>query len=594
MNAETLATRARATAFAAGRYGRLAVRNVLHSRLLRWRYRGPRIERLVLMPPDLRTADPSFAAEIYHGHFGLAGEIAMTGTESPFLIEPPSEAWKRELHGFGWLRHFHAAGDEISREHARALVRDWIAVHGRPGGFAWRPDITGRRVISWLSHAGVFLRGADEMYYETALESLAEQLRFLRANYRDAPPGVPRLTALIALTFAGICTEEHQSSGFARPRAFAEELRNQILPDGGHISRNPRELVEIALDLLPLRQCFVARDQAPPPELLAALDRIMPMIRFFRFGDSSLARFNGSGATPIAELAAVLSHDDVQGEPVAFAHHSGYCRLKSGDTIVIADTGHAPPLAYSTAAHAGCLSFEMSSGIYPLIVNCGAPERGDASWRIVSRSTAAHSTVVVNDASSSQFVPVNLMGGGRAEAPLANPVNVQAGVKSENGALELRASHDGYDARFGISHVRRIVLSANGERLMGADQLVTAHGLKGAARANDGAFAIRFHLHPSVRAELSQDARTVLMVMPNHEGWRLTVRTGTLAVDESVFLADSKGPRRATQVVVYGAFGGASEVTVHWTLERTPVAARVKDERETAAGNELPLGEGGA
>ena len=76
----------------------------------------------MLAPQELRTADPSFATEFYNGHFGLAGRLAEVGAQSPFEITPPSEAWAKELHGFSWLRHLRAAGSELSREQAKALV----------------------------------------------------------------------------------------------------------------------------------------------------------------------------------------------------------------------------------------------------------------------------------------------------------------------------------------------------------------------------------------------------------------------------------------------------------------------------------------
>ena len=72
-----------------------------------------------------------------------------------------------------------------------------------------------------------------------------------------------------------------------------------MLPDGGHISRNPGVLIELLLDLLPLRQAFAARNMAPPPALNNAIDRMMPMLRFFRHGDGNFALFNGMGPTPI-------------------------------------------------------------------------------------------------------------------------------------------------------------------------------------------------------------------------------------------------------------------------------------------------------
>ena len=109
---------------------------------------------------------------------------------------------------------------------------------------------------------------------------------------------MPRLVALMALIYAGLCIAEQQAVVDRYSRPFCKELDRQILPDGGHISRNPDALVELLLDLLPLRQCFVARDRAPPKELTDAIDRIMPMLRFFRTGDGTLARFNGAGPTP--------------------------------------------------------------------------------------------------------------------------------------------------------------------------------------------------------------------------------------------------------------------------------------------------------
>src|ERR1044071_434448 len=85
-------------------------------------YPGSQAEQLLLAPQELRTADPSFATEFYNGHFGLAGRLAEVGAQSPFEIAPPSEAWAKELHGFSWLRHLRAAGSELSREQAKALV----------------------------------------------------------------------------------------------------------------------------------------------------------------------------------------------------------------------------------------------------------------------------------------------------------------------------------------------------------------------------------------------------------------------------------------------------------------------------------------
>lgn len=591
MIGDTISVRARLGTTATNRAGRQAWRWLLRSPLLRWRYHGHPIDHLLIMPQDLRTGDPSFASEIYSGHFGLAGAVALLETESPFTTRPPSKGWERELHGFGWLRHLHAAHDEISREHARTLVRDWIDLHGEPRGLAWDPEIIARRIISWLSHASIFVEGADKEFYDEIMRSFAMQFRFLRSSYNDAPDGVPRLTALIALSLAGLCADEKQPSAFARTKVLSEELKRQILVDGGHLSRNPEALIDLLLDLLPLRQCYIARDQKPPPELLSAIDRMMPMLRFFQIGEMGFAHFNGMGVTQMESLAALMVHDDIQGKPVSNAGKSGYCRLSSRNSLILVDTGHAPPIGLSGEAHAGTLSFEMSSGHHPLIINCGVPMRDEPEWRTVARATAAHSTLVVCDSSSS-----HLVGGSSPAQPgdtpkLTGPANVQAELKSQNGNMELRASHDGYDQRFGITHVRRLRLAANGELLMGIDQLIAPHGLKGTARENGGEFAIRFHLPPTARTEHSHDGKSALISISDHDGWRLSSKQGAVVIEESVFLADVKGPRRTSQIVIHGTMGGASDFSVEWSLERVTIEQEKQPEADEAQeeSHELPL-----
>ena len=99
---------------------------------------------------------------------------------------------------------------------------------------------------------------------------------------------MPRLQVLIALCYASLCLANQARTIRTATRKLSDELRRQILPDGGHVSRNPGALIELLIDLLPLRQTFAARNIAPPPALLNAIDRMMPMLRFFRHGDGSV------------------------------------------------------------------------------------------------------------------------------------------------------------------------------------------------------------------------------------------------------------------------------------------------------------------
>jgi uncharacterized heparinase superfamily protein len=337
----------------------------------RWRIRVPIPERLLIAPQDLRTGDPTIATEIYSGIFSFAGKVVTAEGHSPFEIQPPSREWSEVLLGFSWLRHLRSAGLTLSRQNARALVADWISQHGGSHPVSWEPEITARRVISWLTHSPLILQDADHAFYRSFLRSLSRQVRFLRRVYPVAEAGYPRLLIATALTFAGLCMAGEERLLQQSAKRLLQELRRQILSDGGHISRNPGALIDILIDLLPLRQTFDSRNVATPGILSSAIDRMIPMLRFFRLSDGTIAQFNGMGATPTDLLAAVLAYDETRTVPLLDAHHSGYQRLEGGGSVVVADTGAPPPAALSYEAHAGCLSFEFSTKRHRIVVNCG-------------------------------------------------------------------------------------------------------------------------------------------------------------------------------------------------------------------------------
>jgi uncharacterized heparinase superfamily protein len=533
-------------------------------------YPGGQAEQLLLAPQELRTADPSFATEIYNGHFGLAGKLAEIGAQSPFEIRPPSANWARELYGFSWLRHLRAADSELSREQAKALVHDFIRLQRQLHGLAWQPEIVARRVISWLSNSVLVLDVGEPEAYSSFLRALTAQLRYLSASYRDTPDGVPRLLTLMALLYAGLCVAEQQAVVDRYTRPLCKELKRQILPDGGHISRNPEALIELLLDLLPLRQCFVARDQPPPKELTDAIDRIMPMLRFFRLGDGTMTRFNGAGPTPTDALATVLAYDDIEGAPVRTAANSGYVRVEAGSTLIICDMGPPPVASLSSGAHAGFLSFEMSSGDAPMIINCGAPSADHDAWRLFARTTPAHSTLSFEDDSLAEFSGAAANGTEPpADATLVGPVNPQSAFSDQGDNLRIKGSHDGYFARYGVTHARQILIAPSGNLVSAEDKLSAPRGLKSPEGLIAGAYAIRFHLHPSVKAQVTGDGSTVTLILRNGETWRISSNAEETAIEESVLLADPRGPQPTSQVVLSGMMGESKEVRTVWNIERT-------------------------
>ena len=96
------------------------------------------------------------------------------------------------------------------------------------------------------------------------------------------------------------------------------------------------------------------------------------------------------------------------------------------------------------------------------------------------------------------------------------------------------------------------------------------------------AFAVRFHLHPAVKASRLTDGHGVMLVLPNREVWTFDAYEERVELEESVYLAGPDGPRRTVQIVIHGH---AREVPrVHWTFAHS----RTRQEPARRARREEP------
>jgi uncharacterized heparinase superfamily protein len=537
----------------AGRLTRRLRLGALAGPIGRLRAAGGGRSQLLIAPSDLRTADPTVAVEIYAGRFSFSGHVMETGGRNPFLMHPPSEDWLRELHGFAWLRHLRAADTPLARSNARAIVEDWLALHRRPGGeIVWDAEVTAERVRSFLAQSPLILHDADHDLYQGFVRALLRHASVLRATIGSSEPGLPRMHAAIAIALIGLSLSQQERLARQGLDRIDQELATQILPDGGHLSRNPAALVDILVDLLPLRQALIARGLVPSETLMNAIDRMMPMLRFFRHGDGAFAHFNGVSSSAGGLVATLISHDETLGTPASSAVYSGYERVEAGNSLLLVDTGAPPPIAHSSEAHAGTLSFEFSCRAQRIVINCGAPAARHQQLRRAARRTAAHSTAVLDEESSSRF-----SGPGADAHIVSGPRNVTAKRHTaEDNAIILHLGHDGYGRTGNLVHERSLRLSGDGRILDGMDRF------SGEGKP-DLPFAVRFHLHHAVVLAPTNRRTSIDLRLPDESTWRFEAN-GAVEVADSVHLSDVFGSRPTSQLVVNS--NAASAVPVKWRL----------------------------
>ncbi|MEM7192028.1 MAG: heparinase II/III family protein, partial [Pseudomonadota bacterium] len=155
-------------------------------------------------------------------------------------------------------------------------------------------------------------------------------------------------------------------------------------------------------------------------------------------------------------------------------------------------------------------------------------------------------------------------------AELIGPLNPQGAFsdQGEGGNMRIKGSHDGYVERYGVSHARQILISPDGNLISSEDKLST-RGLRSPGALIAGAYAVRFHLHPSVKAQTMGDGMSAVLVLRSGETWRLSANAEEMRIEESVLLADPRGPQVTSQIVLAGMMGEAREVRIVWNLEKT-------------------------
>ena len=179
------------------------------------------------------------------------------------------------------------------------------------------------------------------------------------------------------------------------------------------------------------------------PQVKKALRWLVAMMHT----DGTPARFNDCApgiAPPMSELLRLGQSLNVPLPPPTASEGcqmlsaSGYVRMSRAGAVLLADVAAIGTDYLPGHAHADTLSYELEIAGMQLVVNRGTSEYGTGPQRQHERGTAAHSTVQLAEADSSE-VWAGFRVGRRAR------VHDLALSESNDGQRsELRAAHDGY------------------------------------------------------------------------------------------------------------------------------------------------------
>lgn len=504
------------------------------------------------------------------GHFlvhGVKAPIAQMDFSPVARLTPPFE---RVVHGFSWLRDLAASAPrEQCVPTAERVFGLWLAENPAPGkGAAWHIEYAGQRLLAWLVHAPLILSGNDARLRSKALKAFAETARWLDKSVTRAPDRLGEVTGWCAIVAAGLLLPEGKPRRLYGEAGLVRALGELVSEDGGVLSRSPLAQMDVIGLLVDLAACYRAVDRDPPEALQAMLALMVPPLLSLVHSDGGLGNWQGSGAISAARVAAMIDASGVRTRPLKDVRQWGYQRVSGGKSVLIFDAAPPPLARHARWGCASTLAFEFSADGQRIVVNCGgaALAGGQVPVRIEQglRASAAHSTLVLDNANSTAVLLGGKLGSGVNEVE----IDRRALDLGNGGATRIEGSHDGYATRYNLTHRRILIMRDNGTELRGEDLLIPS-GRKG-KRGKVG-YAIRFHIGPGIEIGLSEDRKGAGLALPDGSYWQFRMagdaNAAALAVEESMWVDGQGRPHPIQQLVIEG-MAPRSGGTFSWLLKK--------------------------
>jgi uncharacterized heparinase superfamily protein len=447
--------------------------------------RFPEAGRLVLAGPDpsaaagwpdgFRPADaltpgrwPTLA-ELRAGKITLMGSVRDVGDVPGWEHADAPRLWRFHLHYWDWAWGLAADQDRLAaRALSARLWRSWQACAGtaRFGrGDAWHPYPAALRAWSWCGlHRGL-VAGSDIEPEFTA--ALAGHAGFLRRHLEYDVGGNHLIKGLKALAGLAVFFADERLLRLAI-RRLHRELARQVLADGGHYERSPAYHCQVLADLIDVTDLLRAAGRPPGGELTAAVDKMRHWLGAVLTPDGQVPLLNDGYPVDRELLAALRPGPDpvTQASPVLVLPETGLVRAVVGGWHLLADVGSPCPPSLPAHAHADTFGCLVHVDKIPLLIDTGTSTYEPGPVRRYERSTAAHSTVQVDGADSTEVWGVFRAGRRARVSGLA--------VHADSAGVLCEAVHDGFRCLPGHPrHRRRWLLTADELRV---EDLVTGRG----------------------------------------------------------------------------------------------------------------------
>ena len=458
----------------------------------------------------------------------------------------------KNLNSFFWLFSLDL---KSSKKDTQDVILQWIDKNHKYNTKSWEIDIVAKRIIAWTSNSRLTYEDSNTNYRYKFNGVIKKQINHLINEIERTEWVDDKIIGCAAIILTGLSYQDKEGYLKTGLNLLRKLVRFSFDNDSFPKSRNIRQLNFYLKYFILIREWF-KESQSEIPDFINENIYYLGQAYAFTWQNNKVdLLFNGNHETNNIGFDHYLKKLGY-----SFKNQSnelgGYVILNNKKTSLIMDVGSTPEKKFSSNFQAGTLSFEIISNGKKLICNSGYFQNPIHQLNELSKSSAIHSTLILDDSSSCKFNKIK-----NKNSKISHGLKIlKKNIVFEKNYWKVNAAHDGYLKQYGIIHEREIEFYPEQVKFIGYDKIISKNKIKNLK------FEIRFHLEPNIKIMKTQDNKSILIDL-NGEGWKFNSNNNKMNIDNGLYFGRKNSFVENQNIVISGMTNDENQ-TIKWEITK--------------------------
>ncbi len=458
----------------------------------------------------------------------------------------------KNLNSFFWLFSLDL---KSSKKDIQGVILQWIDQNHKYNSKGWEVDMVAKRIIAWTSNSRLTYEGGSIEYKNKFNAVIKKQINHLINEIEQSELVDDKMIGCAAIILTGLSYKDKNQYLKVGLNLLKKLVKFSFDSDGFPRSRNIRQLCFYLKYFILIREWFKESQNEIPDFINENIYYLGQAYAFCWQNNKIDLLFNGNNETNNIDFENYLKKFGYSFKN-QINELGGYVALSNKKNSLIMDVGPSPDKKFSSNYQAGTLSFEIISNTKKLICNSGYFQNHNHQLNALSKSSAIHSTLILDDRSSCKF---NKTKNENSKVSLGLKI-LQKSIVHEKNYWKINAAHDGYLKQYGVVHEREIEFYPEQIKFIGHDKIIFKNTIKNLK------FEIRFHLEPNIKIMKTQDNKSILIDLDG-EGWKFNSDNNNMNIDNGLYFGIKNSFVDNQNIVISGMTNDENQ-TIKWEITK--------------------------